>query len=78
MTEFIKPFLELIKALVQPEHGTKFLTTFGGFGLIYLLADKGLLTDTITITVGCMVIFYYIADIYYKKIKKQENQNEVS
>lgn len=71
MKDFIQPFLDLIKALVQPESGTKFLITLSGMGGIIFLTMKGFVPGTwvTTVTLGAMVIMYYIADLYHKRMK---------
>lgn len=66
MTEFMKPILDLIKTLVQPSQGTKFLVTLAGFGMIYLLASKNIGGPYGIPVVGLVVIVYYVADIYHK------------
>ena len=66
MKDFIQPILDLIKTLVQPQQGTKFLITVAGMAAIYFMASAGILTDAITITIGCIVVAYYVADIYHK------------
>jgi len=66
MTEFLKPILDLIKALVQPSQGTKFLVTIAGFGMIYLLATKDIGGVYAIPVVGVIIIAYYAADIYHK------------
>ena len=72
MTEFLKPILDLIKTLVQPSQGTKFLITIGCFGMIYLLASKDIGGDYGIPTVGIIAIAYYAADIYHKPKKPVE------
>ena len=69
MTEFIKPILDLIKTLVQPSQGTKFLVTISGFGMIYLLASKDIGGSYAIPVVGVVIIAYYVADIYHKPRK---------
>ncbi len=71
MKDFIQPILDLIKSLVQPESGTKFLITIAGLAAIYFLHANELATDTTDIVIGLMVAVYYVADIFHK-VKKQE------
>lgn len=71
MKDFIQPILDLIKTLVQPSQGTKFLITLAGFGLIYYLEKSGLGDDATIITVGSMVAVYYVADIFHKTRKAE-------
>jgi len=72
MKDYIQPFLDLIKNLVQPQEGTKFLVTVAGLGTIYLLHAKELATNVTDVVIALMVIGYYVADIFHK-VKKQEN-----
>lgn len=66
LTEFIKPILDLIKTLVQPQQGTKFLITIAALGAIYVLQSQKIGDMATTITIGCIVVAYYVADIYHK------------
>lgn len=71
MKDFIQPFTDLIKTLVQPESGTKFLVTISGMGAIVFLTMKGYVegSDMTIIALAAMVISYYVADIIYKRNK---------
>ena len=69
MTEFLKPILDLIKSLVQPSQGTKFLVTMGCFGMIYLLASNDIGGPYAIPTVGVITVGYYVADIFHKTKK---------
>jgi len=69
MKDFIQPILDLIKTLVQPQQGTKFLITVAGMAAIYVLQSKGIGDIATTVTIGAIVIAYYVADIYHKPKK---------
>ena len=70
MKDFIQPILDFVKDLVQVQHGTKFLVTIAGLGGIIWLKYSGLADPTTTITIACLIVAYYFADIVYKaKIK---------
>lgn len=71
MKEFIAPILDLIKTLVQPEKGTKFLLTLAGIGAIYFMHSKAIATLSSDVVIGLMVVAYYIADIYHKPKKEK-------
>lgn len=72
--DLIQPILDLIKALVQPAHGSKFLITLAGIGAITYLHSKGIATDASDVTVAALAAVYYVADIFAKKdVKKQKN-----
>lgn len=73
MKEFIQPILDLIKTLVQPQQGTKFLITIAGMAAIYFLQAKEIGTTATTVSIAAIVCAYYIADIFHK-IKKQESK----
>ncbi len=66
MKDFIQPFLDLIRTLVQPQQGTKFLITLAGIGGIIFLQMKGIGSGPAIITIGVLVASYYIADIFAK------------
>lgn len=70
--DILKPILDLIKELIQPQQGTKFLLTIAALAAIYFLHEKGLSTNTTDIVIGLMVAVYYVADVFHK-VKKQEN-----
>ncbi len=71
MKDFIQPILDLIKTLVQPSQGTKFLITVGGFAALYFMHKQGVATTGSDVVIGAMVIVYYIADIYHKNKKEK-------
>jgi hypothetical protein len=73
MKDFIQPILDLIKSLVQPQQGTKFLVTVAAIGGIVYLAMQGFVAgDAVVWAIAAIAILYYIADIFHK-IKKQGN-----
>ncbi|KKL81518.1 hypothetical protein LCGC14_1993950 [marine sediment metagenome] len=74
MKDFIQPFLDLIKTLVQPQQGTKFLITIGAMAAIYFMHSKGIATTVSDVVLAAMVTVYYVADIYHKPKKKENGQ----
>jgi hypothetical protein len=74
MKELFQPVLDLIKMLVQPEKGTKFLVTVAGLAAIYFMHVKTIDNSTSDIVIGVIVAAYYVADIFYKT---KINNNEV-
>ena len=75
MKDLIQPIVDLIKSLVQPQQGTKFLVTLAGLGSIFLLRKQGLGDPTTIIVIGLMVVSYYVADIFYKLKRKDGGTN---
>ena len=79
MKDLIQPILDLVKALVQPQQGTKFLITVAAIGAIVYLHSKGIATDASDITIATLAAVYYVADIFHKKkaanIVKSDNGN---
>ena len=73
MKDLIQPILDLIKALVQPQSGTKFLITIAAMAAIYFMHAKGIATTISDVVLAGMVAVYYVADIYHKP-KKKENE----
>lgn len=69
MKEFIQPILDLIKTLVQPSQGTKFLITLAAMAAIYFMHSKAVATTGSDIAIAGMVAVYYVADIYHKTKK---------
>ncbi len=70
MRELVQPFLDLVRDLVQPQQGTKFLVTLASVGSIVFLHMRGFSSTTSDAVVGLMAIAYYLADIWYKtKVK---------
>jgi len=47
-------------------NSSKFLITAAGLGAIYVLQSQKIGDISTTITIGCIVIAYYVADIYHK------------
>lgn len=74
MEKIIQPVLDLIKTLVQPQQGTKFLITVAGMGAIYMMHKAVIATTTSDIVIGVMVAVYYAADIIHKPKKKENAQ----
>jgi hypothetical protein len=66
MKDFVQPVLDLIKTLVQPQQGTKFLITIVGLAALYFMHKQGVAT-----TSSDIVIVYYVADIYHKGNKEK-------
>lgn len=85
MKDFIQPILDLIKSLIQPQQGTKFLVTVACVGAIYMLVSKsaGLALDTellkyAVVMLGLMPIAYYVADFLHKnRGQKPPEEGEV-
>lgn len=73
MKELIQPFLDLIKNLVQPEKGTKFLVTVAAIGAIFFMHKYAISTMESDIVIGGLAAVYYIADIHYKTKLKENN-----
>ncbi len=73
MKDLIQPIADFIKTIMQIENGSKFLVTIAGIGGIIWLKYKAIGDPTTTITIACLIVAYYFADIYYKsKIKNGE------
>lgn len=64
MKELLSPIIDLIKALVTPQQGTKFLVTVIGIGAITYLCYNGLATTEVVIGIVAMVAAYHISNIW--------------
>ncbi len=71
MKDFIQPILDLIKTLVQPQQGTKFLITIGGLAALFFMHKYGIATTSSDVVIGIMVAAYYVADIFHKGKKEK-------
>lgn len=71
--DLIQPILDLVKALVQPQQGTKFLITVAAIGAIVYLHSKGIATTTSDIVLMVIAVIYYLADIFAKTRKINMN-----
>lgn len=74
MKDLIQPFLDLIKQLVQPEKGTKFLVAIAAMGALYLTHAKGFATISSDAGFVLLAAIYFVADIYHKKGKNGGSQ----
>ncbi len=77
MKDFIQPILDLIKTLVQPEKGTKFLITLAVVGGVVYLHKEGISTTSSDIALSALAIAYYLADVFHK-LKKTAPEDEVT
>ena len=66
MKDFIQPILDLIKTLVQPEKGTKFLITLAVVGGVVYLHKAGIATTSSDIGLVALAIAYYGFDTFHK------------
>ena len=73
MQTWIQPILDLIKDLIQPQNGTKFLITIAGLGLLGYLKHSLISDPVTTIVIGLVIIAYYIVDTFSKGKKKKED-----
>ena len=73
MKDFIQPILDLVKTLVQPEKGTKFLITLAGLGAIYYMHSSTIATDASDVVIAIVVVAYFVADIFHKLRKETPN-----
>jgi len=64
--EFIQPILDLIKTLVQPEKGTKFLITLAVVGSVAYLHKAGIATTSSDLGLVALAIAYYGFDTFHK------------
>lgn len=64
----LQPALDLIKTLVQPSQGTKFLVAILSIYVVYEMAVASL-GSTPMIVVGCVAVAYGTADCIYKTFK---------
>jgi hypothetical protein len=64
MKELLQPIIDLIKALVTPQQGTKFLVTVIGIGAVTWLCYKGIATLPAVIGIVAMAIAYHLSNIY--------------
>jgi len=67
MKELLQPIIDLIKALVTPQQGTKFLVTVIGIGSVTWLCYKGLATLPAVIGIVLMAVAYHLSNIYLTK-----------
>lgn len=70
MKDFIQPILDLIKTLVQPEKGTKFLITLAVVGGVVCLHKEGIATTSSDLGLVALAVAYYGFDTFHKLKKK--------
>jgi hypothetical protein len=68
MKDSIQMVLDLIKSLVQPEKGTKFLVTLACIGAIYYMHTSAISNNTSDMVIGGVAVAYYIADYARKSM----------
>lgn len=56
---------QLIKTLIPPNMGTKFLLTGGGMGAVVYMQVTGVLNEIAAGAVVLMLLMYYVADIMH-------------
>jgi len=76
MKDFVQPILDLIKNLVQPQQGTKFLLSLASLGTIFYMHKSAIATPTSDIIIAVLLSVYYIADII-AKTRKSKNGNSI-
>ena len=74
MKDFIQPILDLIKTLVQPQQGTKFLITMAGLASMFFMHKAAIATGTSDIVTGLVIVAYYMADIMHKGPKQSKTE----
>lgn len=74
MDNLLKMAIDLIKALVTPQQGTKFLITTIGIGALTWLSYKGLATTPVVIGVVAVVLSYHLSNIWLTS-KGMQNGN---
>lgn len=60
--------LDLIKAMVTPEQGSKFLLSAIGLGAIVYMHKIGIDSEWSDVTIGAVLIAYYVADSYKRRL----------
>ena len=75
MKELLSPIIDLIKALVTPSQGTKFLITVVGIGSVAWLCYKGLATWEVVAGIVAMVVAYHICNLWLTKKDIENGSN---
>lgn len=76
MKELLQPIIDLIKALVTPQQGTKFLITVIGIGTVGWLCYKGIATWPTIIGIVIMVVAYHVSNIWMTSKYLNSNGSE--
>jgi hypothetical protein len=70
--------LDLVKAMVTPAEGSKFLLSALGMGAIVYMHKTAIASEWSDVTIGVVLVAYYIADSFKRKLQAsivKETQN---